>query len=245
MQISNENFPSVWNYLDNKRRWAKKLYVCRRVAEPAAQLVYFVLFFGFSFSCFLEYGGKLITDFLGKYPQAMHFWNESCAQYFPPISLSWESGLKLIADLTLISLAAAVPFVLLVILLYHPRRKEIPMQESLYRDGVTICYREFARYSGAFRAHTRNFCCVFFGVSAFAFAVGFSMHCARMREYHAFMEEYASKINLAANAGALGLIAAYVILNLPLNWALRYGLQNRISKSFRENLDSFLNSENR
>lgn len=236
--ISNENFKDAWAYLDRKRRWAKKLYYARQVAEFFTQGVFFVIFIAFAFSALTQFGGKTVLDFLNKFPDVMTKWKQF-ASYFQ-ISLSWQFFLVTVLKIYAVCIALAAPFTAVVLLLYYPKKKEVPSQPELYHDALVLAYRDYSRYHNRFSGNMRNFASVFFGVSAFAFTTGFLMHCATMRKYHAFLEEYASKVNLAACCGALLLIAAYLILTLPIYWLVRYGLRSYLSRGFRSGLEQFI-----
>lgn len=236
--ISNENFEKAWIYLDRKRRWAKKFYYARQAAEFITQGVFFVLFMAFAFSALTQFGGKTVLDYLGRFPDVMAKW-QLFAPYFQ-ISLSWQFFLLTVIKIYAVCIALAAPFTAVVLMLYYPKKKAAPNQPELYHDAVVLAYREYTRYHNRFSGNMRNFASVCFGVTSFAFAAGYLMHCARIRKYHAFLEEYASKINLAACCSALLLIAAYLILTLPIYWLVRYGLRCYLSRSFRDALEQFV-----
>lgn len=242
MEISNEAFVKAWESLDKKRRWAKKLYAGRVVAEPAAQIVYFILFSGFSIAQLLTRGGKLVTQFLEKFPEAIAFWNEKLAPFFGRPINTWQDALTIWASIILISVAVAVVFALPVMLLYYPRKKQLPASPEIYRDSLLACYREYADYHRRFRDNTRGFCCTLYGITALAFVTGFLMNLNQIRQYQNFIETTATKLSFIMGFSALGLIIAYLVLNLPLHWFLRYGMRNYIPKELRNSLDSFLNA---
>lgn len=242
MEISKEAFRKMWESLDRKRRWARKLYACRVVAEPVAQIVYFILFAGFSIELLLTRGGKLVMQFLGKFPQAVAFWNERIAPFFSRPINTWQDAFAVWASIILTSIAAAIIFAMPVLLLYYPRKKQFPASSEIYRDSLLVCYREYSDYHHRFRDNTRGFCCTLFGITALAFVTGFLMNLNQMRQYQDFIGTTASKLSFIMGFSALGLIIAYLILNLPLHWFLRCGMRNYIPKALRDSLDSFLNT---
>lgn len=238
--VFNENLAEGWKYLDRKRRWAKKFCYARQIAEFISQGIFFVLFMAFAFSALTQFGGKTVLDFLDKLPYVMAKWRHY-ESYFH-IDLSWQFFLLTVIKIYSVCIAFAAPFTAVVLMLYYPKKNEMPSQPELYRDAFVLAYKEYTRYHKRFSGNMRNFASVCCGVTSFAFAAGYLMHCARIRKYHAFLEEYASKINLAACCGALLLIAAYLILTLPIYCLVRYGLRSYLSRSYRNELDRFISS---
>ncbi len=162
------NFEENWKIVDAERRTAKKKYITMNVASFFSNMVFAVLTF-FSVNCLIHDHMKgSYCDYLEEIPYALPIWEKVTSLFLKP-GQCWQLQVGLTALVVYaICFIVCGLFVLLVLALYHPSKKDIPTESPRENAAQMLTMaRDARRYANRTVTNGSAFWALLFMIAQF------------------------------------------------------------------------------
>lgn len=151
--ITRQNFEETWNIVESERRTAKKKYITTKIASFFSNMVFAVLILIAGNGLIHDHLTGSYCDFLETVPYLLPVWEKMSGMVLKP---DWSITLQIAVPLFLVYLicfAVCGIFVLIVMGIYHPFKRQLPagsdQENASQMLTMAIDARRYARRSGA------------------------------------------------------------------------------------------------
>lgn len=166
--VTNENFPLVWEYVDQGRRTARKKAALGRFSAFFGHLALAAAVLFFANGLIFRFFQGSYCDMLGSFEPFVKAWTWFSDRILGDIA-SWQ--LQVPVCLAVAYAAAMVVFcvfTLPVLALYHPLRKKLPTETAVENGALLVeNIREARRFAGRTTGISSTFCVFIFAIGVF------------------------------------------------------------------------------
>lgn len=223
--ITAENFRSAWKCIARKRRRSIKKELIRRVSVTLAQILYFFVFLVLAIGIFYEMCGPLVRSYIDVVPQVGIWWGQLRAAVLDGAANEAGRILRCAGMLYLLPFGAVLPFVVLIVALYHPRAPK--RTGDLKQDAWQL--RSLAKHAQVYAQRKENntaaVCATFVGVLMAVFVLGLMLYAHANPDLRDEVVAQAHQANLRCFLYGAALYICYRIANIPLRlmlWPLHF-----------------------
>ena len=223
--ITADNFQTAWKAIARKRRWSIKKELIRRISVTVAQIIYFFIFLYLALGVFYEMTGELSRFFMDQVPEWGIYWNKACEFFFAGTTGEFGRILRCVLALYLVPFGVILPFVVLIVLFYHPGAPK--RTGDLKQDAWQL--RSLAKHAQVYAQKRENqtagVCSVFVGVLMAAFVLGLMLYAYANPDLRDEVVAQAHQANLRCFLYGAALYICYRIANIPLRlmlWPLHF-----------------------
>ena len=219
--ITAEQFRDAWICIARKRRRSIKKELIRRVCVTLAQIVYFFVFLLLAIGIFYEMCGPLVRSYIDVVPQVGIWWGQLRAAVLDGAANEAGRILRCAGMLYLLPFGAVLPFVVLIVALYHPRAPK--RTGDLKQDAWQL--RSLAKHAQVYAQRKENdtakICSFFMGMVMVLFVLGMMLFAYGDPSLQGEVVAQAHLANLRCFLYGVAMFFCYRIVNLPLKWMLK------------------------
>ena len=237
--ITADNFQTAWKAIARKRRWSIKKELIRRISVTVAQIIYFFIFLFLALGVFYEMTGELSRYFMDQVPEWGIYWNKACEFFFAGTTGEFGRILRCVLALYLVPFGVILPFVVLIVLFYHPGTPK--RTGDLKQDAWQL--RSLAKHAQVYADKkenmTGNICAVFMGVIVAVFVIGMALFAWTYPALRDELTAEAYKLNWVSFLYGAAMFFLYRIINIPLKLMLVPLHYCRVPASMVEDTEKF------
>lgn len=231
--ITEENFPQCWDYVDKRRRTARKKARIFKTGSFLSGLTFLLLVIYSGHGLLYTYLNGKYCEFLAWVPYFSDSWQIVSSTLLNPEAPWYINLLPLLlasysaADLVFLAVA------LVLLLLYHPLKKKLPQEGTQQEKAKQMTLQASKAYWSArqIKAHTSTVCIVLLYVSLAWIFMLFTFYMEDAFEVRSMLSvSWSNSAELNLNLIIIGICAVYapfdylrsLIVYLPLRYSIPY-----------------------
>jgi len=124
--ITEETFPDYWYRVDALRRKARQKAAAAKIGGFLSNTVFLFVLLFFANGLLVSHTHGSYCDFLGSIPWFIQPWNRVSKVLLQPGNTLWQDGIRLFLAAYAAGIVIFAVITGLILLVYHPRKKEVP-----------------------------------------------------------------------------------------------------------------------